>query len=269
MSESSQTRIAARLRVVLIDDQIVVVEKPAGMPSVPARTPLDPPDVARVLRTLPEFAGEEGGLLEAAHRLDRDTSGLLVLARSHTARRSLGLAFERRQVRKRYLAVVAGWLPRPAGTIHLPLAADPSLPPRQRIDPIWGRPAISRWQVIATATDALAKSTSAGWSLVELEPVTGRSHQLRAHLAWLGAPILGDHLYSRSAAAAQFGADPPAPPAPHEPSAAFGDAGRLCLHATRLEFPHPATGRLVSLHAPVCLSERTLWDAVVMRPTSA
>ena len=97
-------------RVVLIDDQIVVVEKPAGMPSVPARTPLDPPDVARVLRTLPEFAGEEGGLLEAAHRLDRDTSGLLVLARSRAARGALGLAFERRQVRKRYLAVVQGRL---------------------------------------------------------------------------------------------------------------------------------------------------------------
>lgn len=262
MRGSSQTRIAAGLRVVLIDEQIVVVEKPAGMPSVPARTPLDPPDVARVLRTLPEFAGERGGLLEAAHRLDRDTSGLLVLARSQTARRSLGLAFERRQVRKRYLAVVKGLLPWPAGTIHLPLAADPWLPPRQRIDPILGRPAISRWQVIATATDALAKSTAAGWSLVELEPVTGRSHQLRAHLAWLGAPILGDHLYSSLAEAQQLRPDP------HEPSAPFGDAGRLCLHATSLEFPHPATGRLVSLHAPICLSERTLWDAVGMRPTA-
>jgi len=258
--------LAAGLRVVLIDEQIVVVEKPAGMPSVPARTPLDPPDVARILRTLPAFAGETGGLLEAAHRLDRDTSGLLVLARSQTARRALGLAFERRQVRKRYLAVVTGWLPRPAGTIHLPLAADPALPPRQRVDPILGRPAISRWQVIATATDALARGTSGGWSLVELEPVTGRSHQLRAHLAWLGAPILGDHLYSSSAAAPQVCADPPAPPAP---PAAFGAAGRLCLHATSLEFPHPATGRLVRLHAPVCLSERTLWDAVGMRPTSA
>jgi len=264
--EIGETIIAARLRVVLIDDQIVVVEKPAGMPSVPARTPLDPPDVARVLRTLPEFAGEEGGLLEATHRLDRDTSGLLVLARSQNARRSLGLAFERRQVRKRYLAVVKGWLPRPAGTIHLPLAPDPWLPPRQRIDPILGRPAISRWQVIATAADAPVSSTAGGWSLVELEPVTGRSHQLRAHLAWLGAPILGDHLYSNSAAAAQFSADPPAPPAP---LAAFGEAGRLCLHATRLEFPHPATGRLVSLQAPICLSGSRRWDAAGMLPTSS
>jgi len=194
-------------RIVFVDEHIVIVEKPAGMPSVPARTPLDPPSVAERL------AGEVGAV-EAVHRLDRDTSGLLVLARTPQARAALGQAFERRRVSKMYLAVVAGVLPAEAGTIHLPLAGDADRPPRQRIDPIHGRRAESRWRRLADAHDVDRRLT-----LVALEPVTGRSHQLRAHLAWLGAPIEGDRLYG-----------------------SVGGAG-LALHAARLGFPHPVDGR--------------------------
>lgn len=197
------------------DPHIVVVDKPGGMPSVPARTPRDPPAVAAVLAA-------EWGPLEAVHRLDRDTSGLLVLARTAVARVALGRAFESRQVAKRYLAVVIGGLPAAAGTIHLPLADDPDRPPAKRVDPVLGRRATTRWRVVATSHAGDVTRT-----LVELEPVTGRSHQLRAHLAWLGCPISGDPLYGRR-----------------------DGAGRLALHAATLEFPHPDDGRALRLAAP-------------------
>jgi len=201
-------------RIVFIDGHVVIVDKPAGMPSVPARTALDPPSVVERLA-----AGI--GAVEAVHRLDRDTSGLLVLARTPQARAVLGQAFEHRQVQKTYLAVVAGMLPTESGAIHLPLAPDPDQPPRQRVDPILGRRAESRWKRLAEVADADRRLT-----LVALEPVTGRSHQLRAHLAWLGAPIEGDRLYG-----------------------AGGSTG-LALHALRLAFPHPADGRPIEVAAP-------------------
>ncbi|MFM8985146.1 MAG: RluA family pseudouridine synthase, partial [Planctomycetia bacterium] len=156
------------------------------------------------------------------HRLDRDTSGLLVLARSSAARAALGRAFESRQVAKRYLAVVAGPLPREAGTLHLPLADDPDRPPAQRVDPIRGRRATTRWRVVAGPAAARPES------LVTLEPVTGRSHQLRVHMAWLGCAIVGDPLYGPRSGAVRR---------------------RLGLHAAVVEFPHPGDGRIVRLHA--------------------
>ena len=216
-------------RIVFIDEHVVVVDKPGGMPSVPARTPLDPPSV------MERLAGGVGGV-EAVHRLDRDTSGLLVLARTPAARAALGSAFEHRHVRKVYLAVVAGALPADAGTIHLPLAADPDRPPRQRVDPILGRRAESRWRRLAEATDGGRRLT-----LVALEPVTGRSHQLRAHLAWLGAPISGDPLYGA------------------------GGPPDLALHAARLSFPHPADGRPIDVHAaPPAVRPWSLFDAALV-----
>jgi tRNA pseudouridine32 synthase/23S rRNA pseudouridine746 synthase len=202
-------------RVLFADGQIVVVDKPAGMPSVPARTPLDPPCVAAVLR-------EEHGVLEATHRLDRDTSGLLVLARTPAARAALGRAFEDRRVEKRYEAIVRG-VPRSAsGIVHLPIAPDPARPPRQRVDPILGRPAATRWWLAESAADGRS------WSVLVLEPITGRSHQLRVHLSWLGMPIMGDRLYGGG-----------------EPS-----VGRLLLHATGLRLAHPADGRSLEFSSP-------------------
>jgi tRNA pseudouridine32 synthase/23S rRNA pseudouridine746 synthase len=208
--------MAAELRIVMSDEEIVVVDKPSGMPSVPARTPLDPPDVATVLAA-------RCGPLEAAHRLDRDTSGLLVLARSREARSRLGRAFEQGVVEKRYLAVVHGRLRDHFGEIHLPLADDVASPPRKRIDPIMGRRAVSRWRTLHEGDwDGTAVT------LVALEPLTGRSHQLRVHLAWLGCPIVGDRLYGPT--------DRP--------------AASLALHAVAIELPHPRDGGRLSLTSP-------------------
>ena len=209
-------------RIVFADADLVVVDKPAGIPSVPARTPLDPPAVAA--RLVAEF-----GPLEAVHRLDRDTSGLLVLARTHAARAALGRAFERGEVAKRYLAVVTGRPPEDEGELHLPLAADPDRPPRQRVDPVFGKRAATRWRLMATVTNG-----DAATSLLAVEPLTGRSHQIRVHLAWLGCPIVGDRLYG---AAGRTTAGSPAEPP-------------LALHAARLELPHPSTGERLAVATP-------------------
>jgi len=213
------------LRIVFADADLVVVDKPAGVPSVPARTPLDPPAVA--VRLAAEF-----GPLEAAHRLDRDTSGLLVLARSRAARTALGRSFERGDVVKRYLAVVTGRPPEDTGELHLPLAADPDRPPRHRVDPVHGKRAATRWRLLEVTTDAAAPT-----SLVAVEPLTGRSHQIRVHLAWLGCPIVGDRLYG-----------PPGRPT----------TGSLALHAAALELPHPASGRRLALATPP--PDQAPWD---------
>jgi tRNA pseudouridine32 synthase/23S rRNA pseudouridine746 synthase len=208
--------------IVFADAAIVVVDKPSGMPSVPARTPLDPPAVA--VRLAAAF-----GPLEAVHRLDRDTSGLLVLARSRAARATLGIAFERRLVTKRYLAVVAGRPPEAQGTIELPLAPDPDRPPRHRVDRLHGKQATTRWRLLAAIEEGDAPT-----SLLAIEPLTGRSHQIRVHLAAVGCPIVGDRLYG---APSRTNAGPPAGPS-------------LALHAAALELPHPNTGERLAFTTP-------------------
>ena len=221
-----ESTAAAGIRILFADDFLIVVDKPAGMPSVPARTPLDPPCVAAVLR-------DACGFLEAVHRLDRDTSGVLVMARTTAARAALGRAFEAREVRKRYEAVTWGRPPCGAGVVHLPLAPDPSRPPRQRVDPILGRPATTRWRLLEVGDPRPGMREQ---SLLELEPITGRSHQIRVHLAWLGMPIVGDRLYG--------------------PSVAAASGERLSLHACSLLFPHPVDGRSIEIAAPSSLRLR-------------
>lgn len=206
------------LRVLHADDWIVAVHKPTGIPSVPARDPSDPKSVV-------ERLSRQFGPLEVAHRLDRDTSGVLVLARQPKARVRLGQSFEQGWVRKRYLAVCCGRPPQATGGVHLPLAADRERPPRHRVDPIHGRRSHTRWRLVAADSTA-----GEPLSLLELEPRTGRSHQLRVHMAWMGLPIIGDRLYNR-----RFSALPT----------------RLGLHAAWLAIPHPGDGIEVSFCADV------------------
>lgn len=204
------------------DPWLLALAKPCGLLSQPGLGP----ELADSLisRAQCRWPG-----VRLVHRLDRDTSGLLVLARRRDARRALGAAFESGGVEKSYVALVRGAPPEAEGTLCLPLAADPHAPPRHRVDPVLGRPATTRWWTID------GPSPRAGATALRLEPVTGRSHQLRVHLAWLGCPVLGDRLYG-------------GPEAAGEP--------RMWLHAARLALPHPADGRRRAWNVPLCLA----WD---------
>jgi tRNA pseudouridine32 synthase/23S rRNA pseudouridine746 synthase len=191
------------LPVLFSDDAIVVVDKPAGMLSVPGRGADKQDCAASRVQALHADA-------RVVHRLDMATSGLLVMARGADAQRRLGDAFARREVRKRYVAVVHGRLSAAHGEIDLPLVADWPHRPRQKVDAEHGKPSLTRYRVLSV-------DEASGTSRVALEPVTGRSHQLRVHLLAIGHPIVGDTLYG-------------APAAP-----------RLMLHASELAFAHPLT----------------------------
>lgn len=196
------------------DDALVAVDKPAGMLAVPGRGP-DKQDCASA-RVMERFSD---ALI--VHRLDMATSGLLVFARGVEAQRTLSIAFASREVRKRYVAVVHGVVEKDRGDIDLPLIADWPNRPLQKVDVDEGKPSLTRY--VAIKRDATTNRTR-----VELEPVTGRSHQLRVHLRAIGHPIVGDALY-----ATEFSAE----------------AGRLLLHACELSLPHPVTGKTVQLHS--------------------
>ena len=200
--------------VIFADDSLLVADKPSGLLSVPGRGP-DRADclVSRVQIAYPEAL--------AVHRLDMSTSGLLVLGRGEEMHRRLSRLFRERQVDKRYVAVVAGLVADDAGEIDLPLIVDWPNRPRQMVDFTLGKPSLTRYRVVHR--DAATNTTR-----VELAPWTGRSHQLRVHMASLGHPILGDDLYGGPAEKL---------------------APRLLLHAVNLVFPHPATGETVEFHS--------------------
>lgn len=202
------------------DDSLLVLDKPSGLLSVPGRGE-DKQDCLsrRVQQRYPEAL--------IVHRLDMATSGLMLMARSPAIQRALGRSFEQREIHKTYLAVVEGCLapaPNPDGwgLIDLPIAADWLRRPLRIIDAARGKPSQTRWRVLAF--DAATNSTR-----VALEPVTGRSHQLRVHLQALGHPILGDMLYA--------------------PEAVQAKSARLLLHASRLQLTHPASGHPLTLES--------------------
>jgi tRNA pseudouridine32 synthase/23S rRNA pseudouridine746 synthase len=196
------------LLIVHADDSLVVVDKPAGLLSVPGRG-ADKADNA-CARVQAEFADAL-----TVHRLDMATSGLLLFARGASMQRQLSALFEAREVIKHYEALVSGRVEQDHDEIDLPLAADWPQRPRQIVDHVRGKPSLTRYHVLQR--DAQGHTTR-----LLLQPLTGRSHQLRVHLQAIGHPIVGDALYA-----------PPEMAAHHD---------RLMLHATRLEFRHPLTG---------------------------
>lgn len=197
------------------DDALLVVDKPAGLLAVPGRGEAGHHNLAAQVQA--RFADAL-----VVHRLDMATSGLMLFARGNAMQSALNRAFAQRQMAKRYEAVVTGDVSGDSGSIDQALAADWPNRPRQMVDPTHGKPALTQWQVLQRGVLLPGQpNRTGGATRLSLQPVTGRSHQLRVHLLWLGHPIVGDALYG------------PQPP--------LGD--RLLLHASALQFLHPASGQ--------------------------
>lgn len=196
------------------DHALLLVNKPAGLLSVPGKgAALADCLLARVQAAFPQ------ALL--VHRLDLDTSGVMVFALSPHAQRHLGLQFEKRQTKKAYVARVAGRVEPATGCVDLPLVVDWPNRPRQKVCHETGRAAQTDWKVL--------RHEQEGNTRLRLMPLTGRSHQLRVHMLAIGHPILGDPLYATGAARA---------------------FPRLMLHAETLQFRHPDGGKGVRFRAP-------------------
>ena len=198
------------------DADLLLVNKPSGLLSVPGRG-ADKQDclISRVQVCYPDAL--------IVHRLDRDTSGLLVLARGKAMHRALSILFQERQVEKRYVAVVAGIVRQAQGSIALPLNVDWPNRPLHKVDFVEGKPALTLYRLLST-------NPTQNSSRLELKPATGRTHQLRVHLQALGHPILGDSLYAGAEARSQ--------------------APRLWLHAEYLAFAHPTSGVALAFTCP-------------------
>ncbi len=195
--------------LIYCDDSLLVVNKPAGLLAVPGRG-ADKQDClsARIQKEFPDAL--------VVHRLDMATSGLMVFARGAEMQRRLSQMFREREVEKRYVAVVSGKVELLAGEVNLPIVADWPNRPLRKIDAELGKPSLTRYRLLAHDADT-------DTSRVELEPITGRTHQLRIHMAAIGHPILGDALYGGRA------------------------AERLLLHASMLSFAHPLSGKPLTL----------------------
>lgn len=207
---------AMTLEVIYRDQRILVLNKPVGVLSVPGIGPEKRDSIAT--RAADAFPGAR-----IVHRLDRDTSGVIILAMDAEAHRELSRQFHDRETVKKYLAIVDGVVKDDAGRIDLPMRKDmdPRNAPRQVIDHAEGRPAITDWWVLERHTDR---------TKLLLQPLTGRSHQLRLHLKMIGHPILGDDLYA--------------------PARVLAMSDRLMLHAWTLTIVHPEYARLMTFEVP-------------------
>lgn len=210
-------------RILYNDNQIVVVCKPTGMLSIPGRGEAKADAVTPRIRERFSFAIDQ----PSVHRLDMDTSGLMVLGLTKSAHRALSIQFEKREVEKEYVALVDGEPAGSEGLIELAFRLDPENRPYQIFDPLEGKIGITHWEKICTG----ALRSGILFTQLRLKPLTGRTHQLRLHTshpAGLGCPILGDRLYSPDST----------------------KADRLMLHASRLIFSHPETGKRLEFNSP-------------------
>lgn len=200
-------------RILHADHELLVVDKQEGLLSVPGKGP-DKADclIERLRGAFPQVL--------LVHRLDTDTSGVMVFALTPHAQRHLGLQFEHRQTKKTYQARLWGQLEPATGRVDLPLIVDWPNRPRQHVNHETGKPAVTDWRVVRHEENT---------TRVRLMPLTGRSHQLRVHMQALGHPILGDPLYAEGPAR---------------------DFPRLMLHAESLRLRHPDGGAHMTFSAP-------------------
>ncbi|WP_444928996.1 RluA family pseudouridine synthase [Microbulbifer sp. SSSA002] len=198
------------LSVLYEDETLLVLNKPSGLLSVPGRSDAHKDSLAsRAQSQYPDAL--------TVHRLDMDTSGLIVMARSAEVHKALSTLFQNRAVDKTYYARVWGVPENSSGEVNLPLICDWPNRPRQKVDFDVGKPSLTRWEVVSSSINS---------SLLKLEPITGRSHQLRVHMQAIGHPILGDPFYAHADA--------------------LQGASRLLLHASELKFAHPVSGEALS-----------------------
>ncbi len=216
------------IEVIHEDDAVLVLNKPSGLLSVPGKG--DDKQDCLSARVQARFSD---ALI--VHRLDMATSGLMLMARGPESQRALSAAFASREVVKRYCAVVNGMVLLPPdrwGEINLPIALDWPNRPRRHIDEQTGKPSVTRWRIDDTPPPiaGIEFDQSAAFTRLLLQPITGRSHQLRLHMAAVGHPILGDTLYA--------------------PTPVQARATRLLLHATRLTLAHPRSGQTLQFDSP-------------------
>ncbi|HEY8459598.1 MAG TPA: RluA family pseudouridine synthase [Blastocatellia bacterium] len=225
--KSSATPEPIPLDVLFEDEHIIAVNKPAGLLTHPSNTEKSGALTNALAYHFWQTAGEpiRPGLV---HRLDRDTSGVMVIAKTPRAHRTLSKHFRERWVKKFYLALVSGRMEKDSGEIDAPIGSDPKVWPHWRVMPEseGGKPASTIYRV---------KRRFKAHTLVELEPLTGRTHQLRIHCDLIGHPIVGDPIYASTA----------------DPIAAKLKLKHHLLHAARLVFRHPATGKEMNLEAPL------------------
>jgi 23S rRNA pseudouridine1911/1915/1917 synthase len=227
------------LDVIYEDDDLAVVNKPAGM-MVHAGAGATEDDrnrgtlVNALLHRFGALSGVGGEMRPGiVHRLDKDTSGLIVVAKNDTAHRKLGAEFSGRKVKKTYLALVHGWLKNDKGTISSPISRDAIRRIRMTTRRSGGREAITRYEVERRILSEFGKFT-----LVKVKIETGRTHQIRVHMASVGHPVAGDTLYG----------------APREIRAKSGTSislSRNFLHSAELQFAHPRGGELLSFLSPI------------------
>ncbi|PCH97208.1 MAG: bifunctional tRNA pseudouridine(32) synthase/23S rRNA pseudouridine(746) synthase RluA [Gammaproteobacteria bacterium] len=219
-----QPPMSPYLDIIFQDDDIVVLNKSSGLLSVPGRLPEHQDCLQnRVQRILPSAT--------IVHRLDMATSGIIIMALNKPAHVNISRQFEQRKTKKTYIARVFGHIKEQQGSVDLPLICDWPNRPKQKVDHENGKQSLTHYQVLGySELDCDSKSPGDESTLVELTPVTGRSHQLRVHMLAIGHPILGDRLYA------------------HEQ--ALTVSPRLQLHARNLSLAHPVTGELLTFASP-------------------
>ena len=242
---------AIPLPILYEDPDLVVVNKPAGMVVHPAPGHAEGTLVNAILHHIPDLSGIGGEIRPGiVHRLDKDTSGTMVVAKHETALRHLQAQFKSRKVEKRYMALVEGNLKQEEGRIVGPIGRDPRNRKRMAViigeaqNGLTARPATTEYKAIARYAVSINNDLGRGtFTLVEAHPITGRTHQIRVHFAWLGHPLVADPIYGLKRQRL--------------------NAPRLFLHATYLAFALPSTGAWVEFSAPLPTDLQTVLDQLV------